>query len=127
MSFLEIYGIQIEIEMQYVEECSVFFDCYFFFVYYVWIFNVGSESVQFMLCYWVIIDVDGQVEEVCGFGVVGECLVLFFGVQFEYMSYCLFKMEVGLMYGVYQMVWVFGDEFEVIIVFFIFVVFNVFN
>lgn len=107
------YDIQVVVEIEYLfEQFDVVVDC-FVFVYYIMICNIGIVLVQLILCYWVIIDVDGDVQEVKGLGVVGYQLLLVLNQEFEYISGCVLMIVVGIMCGIYQMMVEDGIQFEV--------------
>jgi ApaG protein len=74
------------------------------FAYTVRIANEGPRTVQLRNRHWVIVDGNGQVEEVRGSGVVGQQPVLRAGEAFEYTSGCVLKTPRGSMRGSYEMV-----------------------
>jgi ApaG protein len=83
------------------------------FEYTVRITNQGSETVQLLSRHWIITDASEHVEEVRGFGVVGEQPVLAPGESFKYSSWCPLKTPMGKMRGTYQMARAGGAQFEI--------------
>ena len=71
--------------------------------YTVRIENAGSRPAQLRNRHWVIVDGNGEAQEVRGDGVVGEQPVLQPGEEFEYTSGCLLKTPHGAMHGTYRM------------------------
>jgi len=84
----------------------------FAFAYTVTIANHSSETAQLLSRHWIIIDGEGEVQEVQGEGVVGEQPVLSPGESFEYTSWCVIATPTGSMHGTYQMVTEGGDDFD---------------
>ena len=84
----------------------------FAFAYTVTIANHGSETAQLLSRHWIILDGEGEVQEVQGEGVVGEQPILNPGESFEYTSWCVIATPTGSMHGTYQMVTEAGDDFD---------------
>jgi ApaG protein len=105
-------GIRVQVTSRYLPERSSPRDQEYFFVYFIRISNVGSETVQLISRHWVITNSEGEEEEVRGDGVVGEQPVLAPGASFNYNSSCQLKTTVGTMHGEYTMVTPSGDTFE---------------
>ena len=64
---------------------------------------------------WVIINGDGDREDVAGRGVVGKTPSLAPGDMFEYTSFCPLDTEWGTMEGTYQMQREDGTLFDIVI------------
>ena len=65
-----------------------------------------------VICYVIITDSDGKVQEVRGKGVVGEQPLLEPGKGFRYSSGAIIETPVGTMQGSYQMQAEDGVEFD---------------
>jgi len=76
---------------------------YFKFVYRIRIRNESPHTVQLLSRHWVIVDADGEKQEVRGDGVVGQQPVLEPGQAFEYASFCPLSTTWGTMEGAYRM------------------------
>jgi ApaG protein len=85
------------------------------FRYTITITNEGNAPAQLISRHWIIIDANGQREEVKGPGVVGETPRLQPGQNFRYQSFCRLKTKWGTMEGTYQMKRDDGQEFNVTI------------
>lgn len=75
----------------------------FMFAYRITIENHNKFTVKLLQRQWYIFDSNGQQREVDGEGVVGVQPVLIPGQQFQYVSGCNLKTEMGRMYGHYIM------------------------
>ncbi len=73
------------------------------FGYTIVIVNDGDSAAQLLRRHWVIIDANGQREEVEGPGVVGETPRLEPGQAFKYQSFCPLRTSWGTMEGGYAM------------------------
>jgi ApaG protein len=82
------------------------------FGYTIVIANEGDAPAQLLSRHWVIIDADGEREEVRGPGVVGETPRLEPGQAFKYQSFCPLRTAWGTMEGSYTMRRDDGSEFE---------------
>lgn len=76
---------------------------YFKFVYRIRIANESDRTVQLVSRHWIILDADGERQEVKGEGVVGQQPVLEPGQVFEYASFCPLGTPWGTMEGAYEM------------------------
>lgn len=83
------------------------------FGYTIVIVNTGQEPAKLLSRHWVIIDANGEREEVRGPGVVGEQPRLEAGEAFKYQSFCPLRTRWGTMEGSYQMTRDDGTEFDV--------------
>lgn len=86
---------------------------HFVFAYRIRIENQGERTVMVAARHWVIIDTDGNREEVDGLGVVGEQPVLEPGQSFEYSSFCPIASTFGTMEGWYNLLDDKGKTFNV--------------
>ncbi len=87
-------------------------DCYIW-AYTIPLENHGSETVKLRSRYWRITDSLGRIQEVRGYGVVGENPVLRPGEAYQYTSGVPLKTSSGIMMGNYQMALENGEEIEV--------------
>ncbi len=85
----------------------------YYWSYTIEIANLGRTRVQLISRHWIIIDANGQREEVQGPGVVGEQPVLEPGETFRYASGCPLSTPSGLMQGSYRMITPAGESFDV--------------
>ena len=105
--------IDVDVEPTYLEDQSDPAENYYVWAYRVQITNKSDQIVQLRSRYWHITDSNGQVQEVRGFGVVGEQPVLRPGESFEYTSGTPLSTPSGIMMGNYQMETLDGDSFDV--------------
>jgi ApaG protein len=105
-------GIRVQVTTRYLPDRSSPKDNDYWFVYFIRISNVGTETAQLISRHWVITNTDGEEEEVRGDGVVGEQPVLLPGTVYNYNSSCNLKTPVGTMHGEYTMVTPSGETFE---------------
>lgn len=96
-------GVQISVETFYQAEYSNPVNHEFMFAYRITIENHNSFSVRLLDRKWNIFDSDGQTREVEGEGVVGVQPVIEAGKQFQYVSGCNLRTEMGRMQGQYRM------------------------
>jgi ApaG protein len=73
------------------------------FAYRITIENHNSFPVQLHRRQWHIFDSNGEYREVEGEGVVGQQPLLQAGEQFQYVSGCNLRTEMGKMFGKYVM------------------------
>jgi ApaG protein len=85
----------------------------FVFGYRIRLLNEGDRTVQLLSRHWIIIDADGEQEEVRGAGVVGKTPVLEPGQSFEYQSFCPLRTYWGTMEGTYRMRFEDGEQFDI--------------
>lgn len=97
------HEIRVHVQSHFVPERSDPRVGRWFFAYQIKITNEGLRTVQLLSRRWVIIDANGEVEEVTGPGVVGEQPVLAPGESFEYGSFCPLPTPFGTMEGSYRM------------------------
>ena len=106
-------GIRVGATAFYLPEESVPDERRFVFGYRIVICNESSVPATLRSRHWVIIDANGQVEEVKGEGVVGEQPRLMPGAGFKYTSYCPLATTWGTMEGTYQFETDEGETFDV--------------
>lgn len=82
------------------------------FGYRINIANEGAAPVQLVSRHWLIIDGEGEREEVRGAGVVGQTPTIQPGESFEYDSCCPLHTPWGTMEGEYMMRHDSGEGFE---------------
>lgn len=87
----------------------------FVFRYKITMTNNGKGSARLLARHWVIVDGDGDREEVRGRGVVGEYPSLGTGESYSYVSYCPLRTSWGTMEGAYTFEREDGSRFEVAI------------
>lgn len=96
-------GVEISVETFYQPDYSNPLNNEFMFAYRITIENHNSFSVQLMHRHWYIFDSNGEMREVEGEGVVGLQPTLQPGEQFQYVSGCNLRTEIGRMQGLYTM------------------------
>ena len=96
-------GIRVSVQSRYLPEQSSPAERRYVFAYTIRIENVGKDPAQLRTRHWVILDGQGEKEEVRGPGVVGKQPRLSPGEAFEYTSGCVLKTAHGSMRGTYQM------------------------
>ena len=105
-------GIRILVDPEYIPGELVSPSGKYLFSYRVRIINESDEIVQLLSRHWVIINSEGQVEEVKGDGVVGRQPQLKPKDEFKYTSYCPLDTPWGTMEGTFQMVKADGSNFD---------------
>jgi ApaG protein len=103
MESLTTEGVEITVEVYYLKEQSQPMRQAFVFGYRVWLHNLNPFSVQLLRRQWYIFDSVGEYRQVEGEGVVGEQPVLAPGAQYQYVSGCHLKSDMGKMWGHYTM------------------------
>ncbi len=96
-------GIQISVETFYQSDYSNPQSHEFMFAYRITIENHNNFTVQLLHRNWFIFDSNGEQREVEGEGVVGTQPILQPGEQFQYVSGCNLRTEMGRMQGHYTM------------------------
>ena len=96
-------GVEISVETFYQADYSNPANNEFMFAYRIYIENHNSFSIKLLRREWFIFDSNGEHREVEGEGVVGVQPVLQPGQQFQYVSGCNLRTEMGRMYGNYEM------------------------
>jgi len=96
-------GVQISVETFYQPDYSNPTNSEFMFAYRITLENHNDFTVKLLRRHWFIFDSNGQNREVEGEGVVGAQPVLLPGKQYQYVSGCNLRTEMGRMYGTYLM------------------------
>ena len=94
-------GISILVETFYQPEYSHPVNQEFMFAYRITIENFNNFTIQLLSRHWDIKDSNGEWREVDGEGVVGVQPMIANGKQFQYVSGCNLKTEIGKMWGTY--------------------------
>jgi ApaG protein len=103
MVFKVTEGVRISVEQFYQPDYSNPIQGEFMFAYRISIENNNSFPVQLLRRQWFIIDSNTEKREVEGEGVIGVQPVISPGEQYQYISGCNLKSELGKMYGSYLM------------------------
>ncbi len=106
------HGVRVETKPFFLPEQSSPDNSKYLFGYRITISNEGERPVQLLSRHWVIIDADGDREEVKGPGVVGETPLIEPGQSHTYSSFCPLETTWGTMEGTYQMRDDAGEEFD---------------
>ena len=96
-------GVQISVETFYQPDYSNPANNEFMFAYRITLENRNDFTVKLLRRHWFIFDSNGENREVEGEGVVGAQPVLPAGKQYQYVSGCNLRTEMGRMYGTYLM------------------------
>jgi ApaG protein len=87
----------------------------YLFSYRIRIANGGPAWVKLLSRHWIIINANGDRQDVQGPGVVGETPELDPGDVYDYTSFCPLDTEWGTMEGTYQMTRRDGTQFDIAI------------
>ncbi len=104
--------IKVEVFPEYLPDQSEPEKKQYFFSYRVLITNLGSKSVRLLSRHWIIINAEGDREDVEGPGVVGYLPELNPGESFEYSNSCPMDTEWGTMEGTYTFMRENGEKFK---------------
>jgi ApaG protein len=96
-------GVKISVEQFYQADYSNPQQREFMFAYRVTIENQNSFPVQLLRRHWYIQDSSAEQREVEGEGVIGIQPIIAPQEQYQYISGCNLKSELGQMYGTYLM------------------------
>ncbi|MBI2731295.1 MAG: Co2+/Mg2+ efflux protein ApaG [Sphingobacteriales bacterium] len=96
-------GVRISVETFYQQDYSNPMAGEYMFAYRITIENNNTFPVKLLRRHWHIFDSNGQYREVEGDGVVGVQPVLNSGEQYQYVSGCNLRTELGKMHGTYLM------------------------
>ncbi len=105
-------GIKIEVFPEFIPEQSSPEENKYTFAYQIIITNDGDRWAKLVSRHWIIIDADGNREDVEGPGVVGYTPELSPGESFEYTSFCTINTNWGTMEGSYKMLREDDSSFE---------------
>lgn len=103
MVFKVTEGIRISVEQFYQPDYSNPVQGEYMFAYRISIENNNAFPVQLLRRQWFIIDSNTEKREVEGEGVIGVQPVIAPGEQYQYISGCNLKSEMGKMHGSYLM------------------------
>lgn len=96
-------GVTISVETFFQPDYSNPVNSEYMFAYRVTIENNNTFPVQLLSRHWYIFDSNGSNREVEGEGVIGVQPLINPGEQYQYVSGCNLKTEMGKMYGTYLM------------------------
>ena len=96
-------GVTISVETFYQPEYSNPSSNEFMFAYRITIDNNNNFPVKLLRRHWHILDATGSKREVEGEGVIGVQPQINAGENYQYISGCNLKTEMGKMYGNYLM------------------------
>ena len=96
-------GVKISVEQFYQPDYSNPIQREFMFAYRVTIENNNSFPVQLLRRHWYIQDSNAEQREVEGEGVIGAQPIIAPNDQYQYISGCNLKSEMGQMHGTYLM------------------------
>lgn len=97
-------GVEVNVETFYQHDYSNPLNHEYMFAYRITIENHNNFTVQLLKRHWFIFDSNGEHREVEGEGVVGVQPILEAGQQFQYVSGCNLKTEMGKMQGHYELI-----------------------
>jgi len=96
-------GVEVSVETYYQADYSNPLNHEFMFAYRITIENQNPFSIKLIRRHWHIFDSNLERREVEGEGVVGVQPVIKPNEQFQYVSGCNLRSELGKMYGTYTM------------------------
>ena len=96
-------GVTVTVETFYQPDYSNPIGSEFMFAYRITIENNNTFPIKLLRRHWYIIDSNGSHREVEGEGVVGVQPTLQPGENYQYVSGCNLRTEMGRMNGTYQM------------------------
>lgn len=96
-------GVEVSVEVFYQNDYSNPMNQDFMFAYRVSVENHNGFAVKLLRRHWFIFDSNGEHREVEGEGVIGIQPVLNPSQQYQYVSGCNLKTEMGKMHGTYLM------------------------
>lgn len=94
--------VKIIVSPVYVEEHSIPYQNCYVWLYSVKIINQSQSTIQLVSRYWQIIDYTGKVNEINGFGVIGEQPTIQAGDIFRYTSGTYLSRPSGVMHGRFE-------------------------
>ena len=95
-------GVQVSVETFYQPDYSNPLQSEFMFAYRITLENLNSFPVKLHRRHWKIFDSNGTYRDVEGEGVVGVQPVIQPGENYQYVSGCNLRTEMGRMEGTYQ-------------------------
>jgi len=96
-------GVEVSVETFYQPDYSNPVTSEFMFAYRIHIHNKNQFPVQLKRRHWYIFDSNGDYREVEGEGVVGIQPIIQPNENYQYVSGCNLRSEMGKMYGTYDM------------------------
>jgi ApaG protein len=96
-------GVEVSVEIFYQSDYSKPLNQEFMFAYRVTIENHNNFSIKLLRRHWFIFDSNGEHKEVEGEGVIGIQPILQPNENYQYVSGCNLKTEMGKMHGTYLM------------------------
>src|SRR6187431_2570035 len=96
-------GVEVSVETFYQQDYSNPMLSEYMFAYRITIENHNSFPVKLHSRHWYIFDSNGEYREVEGEGVVGVQPTISSGDNYQYVSGCNLKSEMGRMHGTYVM------------------------
>ena len=96
-------GVEVSVEVFYQNDYSNPMNQDYMFAYRVTVENHNGFAVKLLRRHWFIFDSNGENREVEGEGVIGIQPVLNPSEQYQYVSGCNLKTEMGKMHGTYLM------------------------
>jgi ApaG protein len=105
-------GIRVEVYPEFIPEQSIPEESKYVFAYRVVITNESDKWAKLLSRRWIIINADGDREDVEGPGVVGYTPELEPGESFEYTSFCPLNTNWGTMEGSFKMILKNGETFD---------------
>jgi ApaG protein len=96
-------GVEISVETFYQQDYSNPMLSEYMFAYRITIENHNGFTVKLHSRHWYIFDSNGEYREVEGEGVVGVQPTISSGDNYQYVSGCNLKSEMGRMHGTYVM------------------------
>ena len=96
-------GVKVSVESFYQPDYSNPVNSEYMFAYRITIENNNDFPVKLLRRHWYIFDSNASHREVEGEGVVGVQPLINAGEQYQYISGCNLKTEMGKMYGTYLM------------------------
>jgi ApaG protein len=96
-------GVEVSVEIFYQSDYSKPLNQEFMFAYRVTIENHNTFSIKLLRRHWFIFDSNGEQKEVEGEGVIGIQPILKPNENYQYVSGCNLKTEMGKMHGTYLM------------------------
>ncbi len=96
-------GVEVSVEIFYQSDYSKPLNQEFMFAYRVTIENHNAFSIKLLRRHWFIFDSNGEHKEVEGEGVIGIQPILQPNENYQYVSGCNLKTEMGKMHGTYLM------------------------
>jgi len=96
-------GVEVSVEVFYQNDYSNPMNQDYMFAYRVTVENHNGFALKLLRRHWFIFDSNGEHREVEGEGVIGNQPVLKPSEQYQYVSGCNLKTEMGKMHGTYLM------------------------